>query len=119
MHTRTHAHAHTPVSEGGAPPEEHIGAADPLVSLDGAEEAVVLHTRLPQVLAGTSRVDLEDNRLIVVLSGLGDHVQDETLVLVLDGRDTDPEGRGGGRRGRGRERGGSIELRMHVHITSG
>ena len=58
---------------------------------------MVLHARLPQVLAGAAGVHLEDDRLLVALVGLRHHVQDEALVLVLDGRDTNPEGRGGGR----------------------
>ena len=41
---------------------------------------------------------LEDDRLLIALVGLGHHVQYQGLVLVFDGRDTDPgkcEGRGG------------------------
>ena len=91
QHTHTHTHTHTPVSEGGPSPEEHIRAADSPVCLDGAEEAMVLHTRLPQVLACAARVDLEDDRLIIALIRLGDHVENQALVLVFDGRDTDPK----------------------------
>ena len=52
---------------------------------------MVLHTRLPQVLACAARVDLEDDRLIIALIRLGDHIENQALVLVFDGRDTDPK----------------------------